>query len=73
MLRNWGFICLNCAKAKRTVSLVHSAKFDWRARISSVPLSDIDVLVTGDLRPDLESKLRQANVEIVVAKLSPQT
>ncbi len=60
------------AKAKRTVSLVHSAKFDWRARISSVPLSDIDVLVTGDLRPDLDSEFRQANVEIVVAKLPLQ-
>jgi len=60
------------AKAKRTVALVHSAKFDWRARISSVPVTDIDVLVTGDMRPDLERELRQANVEIVAARSAPQ-
>jgi len=52
-------------KAKRTVGLVHSAKFDWRARISSVPLSDIDVLVTEEMRPDVAAELRQSNVEVV--------
>jgi DeoR/GlpR family transcriptional regulator of sugar metabolism len=57
-------------KAQRTVALIHSAKFDWRARISSVPLGDIDTLVTEDLRPDLESELRQANVETVMADLA---
>lgn len=54
-------------KAKRTIALVHSAKFDWRARISSVPLSDIDVLVTEEMRPDLAAELRQANVDVIVA------
>lgn len=60
------------AKAKRTLALIHGAKFDWRARISSVPLNDIDVLVTEDLRPDLESELRQANVDIVTADVAPR-
>ena len=56
------------AKAKRTVGLVHSAKCDWQARISSVPISDIDVLVTEALRPDMENDLRNANVEIIVSE-----
>lgn len=58
-------------KAQKTVALIHSAKFERRARISSVPLGEIDVLVTEVPRPDLESELRQANVEIVTAELTP--
>ena len=52
-------------KAKRTLDLIHGAKFDWRARISCVPLDDIDVLVTEILRPDMAGELRNANVKIV--------
>jgi DeoR/GlpR family transcriptional regulator of sugar metabolism len=52
-------------KAPRTVALVHSAKFEWRARISSVPLAAIDMLVTERLRPDLGTELAQADVEVV--------
>jgi len=57
------------AKASRTMSLVHIAKVDRKARISSVPINDIDVFITEKLRPDLESELKQANVEIIVAKM----
>ncbi len=56
------------AKAKRTLGLVHSAKFDWRARISSVPLSAINTLVTERLRPDLGAELAEADVEVVEAR-----
>jgi DeoR/GlpR family transcriptional regulator of sugar metabolism len=59
------------SKAKRTLGLIHSAKFDWRARISSVPTSDIDVLVTEALRPETESELRNANVKIVAPETTP--
>jgi hypothetical protein len=48
--------------------LIHSAKFDWRARISSVPLSAIDMLVTEGMRPDLGAELTQAGVKVVEAK-----
>ena len=60
-------------KAKRTIGLAHSAKFDWRARISSVPLIDIDVLVTEEMRPDLAAELRQANVDVVKAEMTART
>ena len=53
------------AKAKRTLGLIHSAKFYWRARISSVPLSAIDMLVTERLRSDLGAELAQADVEVI--------
>jgi DeoR/GlpR family transcriptional regulator of sugar metabolism len=53
------------AKAKRTLGLIHSAKFYWRARISSVPLTAIDMLVTDRLRSDLGAELAQADVEVV--------
>lgn len=58
-------------KAPRTVALVHSAKFEWRARISSVPLTAIDMLVTEGLRPDLGAELAQASVEVVEAGTPP--
>jgi DeoR/GlpR family transcriptional regulator of sugar metabolism len=55
------------AKAKRTVGLIHSAKFEWRARISSVPLAEIDMLLTERSRPDLSAELAHAGVEVVEA------
>jgi DeoR/GlpR family transcriptional regulator of sugar metabolism len=57
------------AKATRTIALVHMDKVDWKARISSVPLADIDVYITEGHNADLEHHLKQANVEIVVADL----
>lgn len=56
------------AKASRTVSLVYTAKAGRKARIASVPINDIDVFVTEERRPILESELTQANVEIIVAE-----
>lgn len=68
------------AKAQRLVVLAHSAKFDWRARISAIPLSDIDVLVTERIPHDLEGELQRAGVEVIVAtedgsgqRLAPET
>lgn len=58
-------------KAARTVGLVHSTKFDWRARITGVPLSSIDVLVTENLQADEGSKLSEANIKVIHAGLSP--
>ncbi len=52
-------------KAKRSIALVHHAKFDWQARITGVPLSSLDVLVTENLHPDLVSKLTNANIEVI--------
>ena len=60
------------AKAKRTLAMVHGAKFSWRARISSVPLSRIDVLVTERMRPDLGAELAQAGVEVVETGIDAQ-
>ncbi|MGH6947560.1 MAG: DeoR/GlpR family DNA-binding transcription regulator [Kiloniellales bacterium] len=54
-------------KAKRRVALVHSAKFAWRARISAVPLADLDVLVTESLPPEVNGELQRAEVEVVLA------
>lgn len=55
-------------KATRTIGLVHRAKFDWRARMTGVPLSSIDTLVTDDLPPDVENGLTLANIEVIEAK-----
>lgn len=54
-------------KATRTIGLVHVAKLDWKARISSVPLDDIDVYITEGHHPELEGKLERAGVEIIFA------
>ncbi|AKI00534.1 transcriptional regulator, DeoR family [Hoeflea sp. IMCC20628] len=54
-------------KATRTIGLVHIAKIDWKARISSVPVDAIDTLITEAQHPELESRLLQANVEMIVA------
>ncbi len=51
--------------APPALALVHSAKFEWRARISSVPLAAIDMLATARLRPDLGTELAQADVGVV--------
>lgn len=55
------------SKAKRRVALVHSAKFAWRARISAVPLADLDVLVTESLPPEVNGELQRAGIEVVLA------
>ena len=60
------------AKAKRTLGLIHSAKFEWRARISSVPLAAIDIVVTERLRPDISAELDHAGVEVVEARARKQ-
>lgn len=54
-------------KARRRVALVHSAKFGWRARISAIPLADIDALVTEHMPQDLASELQRAEVEVIIA------
>ncbi len=59
--------CKMTTKAKRRIALVHSEKFNWRARISAVPLNDIDVLVTERLSPDLIAELQRAGIEVIVA------
>lgn len=61
-----GPCCLNDDEYD-TPCLVHSAKFDWRARISGVPLAAIDVLVTEEQRSNLSAELTQANVEMIEA------
>lgn len=55
------------AKATRTIGLVHMDKVNWKARISSVSLKDIDVYITEGHNAELEYQLEQENVEIVVA------
>lgn len=55
------------SKAKCTVGLVHSAKFNWRARITGVALSSIDVLVTEKIQPELDAELANANVKVINA------
>lgn len=55
------------AKATRTIGLVHVAKLDWKARISSVPLNHLDIYITEAHHPKLERELELANVEFIVA------
>ncbi|MCI0366612.1 MAG: DeoR/GlpR family DNA-binding transcription regulator [Phycisphaerales bacterium] len=52
-------------RAKRTVAVLHSAKFSLRARISSVPISKIDVLVTDNLSASMATELARANVQVI--------
>lgn len=52
-------------RAKRTIAILHSAKFSLRARISSVPISRIDVLVTDTLPSSMAAELARANVQVM--------
>ena len=58
-------------KAERRIALVHSEKFTWRARISAVPLSDIDVLVAESLSSDFVTELQRAGIEVIIANQKP--
>lgn len=56
------------SKAKCRVALAHSAKFSWRARIAAVPLSEIDVLITEAISPEAAAKLKEADIDVIVAE-----
>ncbi|MBM3573828.1 MAG: DeoR/GlpR transcriptional regulator, partial [Alphaproteobacteria bacterium] len=53
------------ARAKRCVGLVISPKFSWSARVTGVPLTEIDALVTDAIAPDLAAVLARAEIDIL--------
>jgi len=54
-------------RAAETIAVITGTKFDRRARISGVPASDLDVVVTDNVRHPAAARLAQANVRIVEA------
>jgi len=52
-------------RAKRRIALVTSPKFTWNARLTGVPISEIDVLVTDALPADLHDDLADAEIEVI--------
>lgn len=54
-------------RAKRCIALVTSPKFTWSARLTGVPVAEIDVLVTDALPPDLRGGLAAAEIAVVEA------
>ncbi|MBL8702842.1 MAG: DeoR/GlpR transcriptional regulator [Alphaproteobacteria bacterium] len=58
-------------RAKRCVAMVTSAKFSWTARLTGVPIAEIDVVVTDSLPPTLRDALAAADVAVVTAPISP--
>ena len=54
-------------RAKRCIAMVTSAKFSWTARLTGVPISEIDSLVTDALPPGLQDGLTAAEVSVVTA------
>ena len=54
-------------RAKRCIALVTSPKFTWNARLTGVPIGEIDVLVTDALPPELYGDLADAGISVVEA------
>lgn len=58
-------------RAKRCIAMVTSPKFAWNARLTGVPIGEIDVLVTDALPPDLRAGLSAAKLSVVEALAAP--
>src|SRR5262245_39803602 len=54
-------------RAAETIALITGTKFDRRARISGVPASDLDIVVTDNVRHPAAARLAQADVRVVAA------
>ena len=57
-------------RATESVAVITSAKFDRRARISGVPASDLDVVVTDNVHHATAAKLAQANMRVIEASIA---
>ncbi|MSP50704.1 MAG: DeoR/GlpR transcriptional regulator [Alphaproteobacteria bacterium] len=58
-------------RAKRCIAMMTSPKFAWNARLTGVPISEIDVLVTDALPADLQDDLAAANISVIEAPSAP--
>jgi DeoR/GlpR family transcriptional regulator of sugar metabolism len=54
-------------RAKRCVALVTSPKFDWNARLTGVPIGEIDDLVTDAVPAGLHEELAEAAISVIEA------
>lgn len=52
-------------RAKRSVAMVINPKFTWTARLTGVPLGDIDTLVTDALPSSLQHRLSKAGIDLI--------
>lgn len=58
-------------RAKRCIALVTSPKFTWNARLTGVPIGEIDDLVTDALPAELQGHLSDAGVSVIEAPILP--
>jgi DeoR/GlpR family transcriptional regulator of sugar metabolism len=58
-------------RAKRCIAMVTHPKFAWTARLTGVPIGEIDVLVTDALPPDLRDDLAAADFAVIEAPSVP--
>ncbi len=56
------------ARARQCVAMATGRKFGWNARMSGVPASEIDVLVTEALPDGQEAALKDAGVSLIEAR-----
>ncbi len=56
------------ARARHCVAMVTGRKFGWNARMSGIPVADIDVLVTDSLPAGQGADLKAAGVSVVEAR-----
>lgn len=56
------------ARSRRCAGLIIHPKFSWSARLTGVPVGEIDVIVTDVMPPDLTVKLARTEIEIVDAR-----
>lgn len=54
-------------RAKRCIAMVTHPKFEWTARLTGVPVGEIDVLVTDALPADLQDGLAEADISVIEA------
>ena len=60
-------------RARRCIAMVTHPKFAWTARLTGVPIGEIDVLITDALPKDLRDDLAAADISVIEAPPAPDS